>query len=145
MLILVAELIPLFTFTATGIKNRKDAIRNAIQFEDATPMDISRSKGTDLFGFRDRRKEAKEDAVSQSQEDPQSALSNEAKDQRRLTRAAFSRPLQQHTERKSVFNVKGLHRLQETFHALDRSIGAGQYHPDMGGENSVRNLSIGLQ
>ena len=41
-------------------------------------------------------------------------------EQRRLTRAAFSKTLQQHTmDRKSVFNVKGLHRLQETFHALD--------------------------
>ena len=41
-------------------------------------------------------------------------------EQRRLTRAAFSKTLQQHTmDRKSVFNVKGLHRLEETFHALD--------------------------
>ena len=51
-------------------------------------------------------------------------------DHRRLTRAAFTKTLQQQTERKSVFNVKGLHRLQPTFHALDRSIGSGLPHYD---------------
>jgi hypothetical protein len=44
---------------------------------------------------------------------------------RRLTRAAFSKTLKGNaTTRKSVFNIKGLHNLQETFHALDRSIGS---------------------
>lgn len=70
---------------------------------------------------------AGDSAMDGSQEATSSIPGNvgAARDHRRLTRAAFSKTLRQHTERKSVFNIRGLHRLQETFHALDRSIGSG--------------------
>lgn len=74
---------------------------------------MTRSKGSNLFGRAGRRPQDEDEA----QVDGDAGA-------RRLTRAAFSKTLQQHTGRKSVFNVKGLHRLQETFHSLDRSIGS---------------------
>ena len=100
-------------------QNRKDAIRNAIQLQGTITTDISRSKRADLFGGRGRRGRGEDES-----------LVDDDTGARRLTRAAFSRTLQKHTERRSVFNVRGLHRLQETFHALDRSIGSGasSYH-----------------
>jgi len=49
---------------------------------------------------------------------------------RRLTRAAFAKTLEKPTDgRRSVFNVQGLHRLQETFQSLDRA-NAWEEHTD---------------
>jgi hypothetical protein len=46
------------------------------------------------------------------------------REQRRLTRAAFSETLKQHSSNtESVFDIKGLHRMPETFRALDNSVG----------------------
>ncbi|CAB9501747.1 expressed unknown protein [Seminavis robusta] len=103
-------------------QNRKDAIRHALQFEESDAVQRSRV----LDSSEGKVEKVVEKVAPPSQElSPMDVCDSAApRNQRRLTRAAFSKSLQQHaSNRKSVFNIKGLQNLQETFQALDRSIG----------------------
>jgi hypothetical protein len=99
------------------LQNRKDAIRNFIQFQDTEKQGMA-LQGKD-------QEERYDEEFGPSQEVSPGYGSGLTRNPRRLTRAAFSKTLKGNaTTRKSVFNIKGLHNLQETFHALDRSIGS---------------------
>lgn len=101
------------------VQNRKDAIRNSIQLETAgSPIKLSRV--LNLESDSQKRPEGLNVAGNRADENPGTGDERVQPEQRRLTRAAFTKTLQQTAlDRKSVFNVKGLHRLRETFHALD--------------------------
>jgi hypothetical protein len=102
-------------FDLIHLQNRKDAIRNFILFQD--------TESTSQGKLQEERFD--EEVGPPHQESSPGDGSGLSRNPRRLTRAAFSKTLKGNaTTRKSVFNIKGLHNLQETFHALDRSIGS---------------------
>ena len=101
------------------MQNRKDAIRNSIQLK-STGSPVKLSRVLNLESETEKRPEAVTVAGNRVDENPKTGDERVQPEQRRLTRAAFTKTLQQTAlDRKSVFNVKGLHRLQETFHSLD--------------------------
>jgi hypothetical protein len=88
-------------------QNRKDSIRNSIQFETAhAPARRS------LLSEMDASEELNQSATGTGQ--------------RRLTRAQFIKTLQKHTntngEQRTVFDIQGLSKLKETFAMVDKSV-----------------------
>ena len=95
-------------------QNRKDAIRNSIQLDDSSPG-VSDSGQSSVPGRRS--------LLSKFAESSDSLHQHTTKD-RRLTRAAFSRTLQQGARgsKRTTFDIPGLVKLKETFATIDKSV-----------------------
>ena len=95
-------------------QNRKDAIRNSIQL-DIAAEEKSNKKDDESTPLTGRRS-----LLSQFTESEQPSIVTG----RRLTRAAFSRTLQQQGggTRRTAFDIPGLSKLKETFCTIDRSV-----------------------
>jgi hypothetical protein len=87
-------------------QNRKDSIRNSIQFETAQAP-ARRS----LLSEMDASEELNQSTTGTT-------------GQRRLTRAQFIKTLQTHTngQQRTVFDIQGLSKLKETFAMVDKSV-----------------------
>ena len=91
-------------------QNRKDAIRNSIQLSETNGGNPAAPGRRSLF-------------TESSTPSPQSNTNNN----RRLTRAAFSKTLQQggSGSKRTAFDIPGLVKLNETFSTLDKSVEGG--------------------
>jgi hypothetical protein len=97
-------------------QNRKDSIRNSIQFDTAHTAPARRSLLSEMV--------ASEESINQS---------TTGTGERRLTRAQFIKTLQKHTngQQRTVFDIQGLSRLKETFAMVDKSVeGVRKGNPD---------------
>ena len=94
-------------------QNRKDAIRNSIQLAESSPG-VSNSGQSSVSGRRSLLSKFAESSDS---------LYQHTKD-RRLTRAAFSKTLQQGARgsKRTTFDIPGLVKLKETFATIDKSV-----------------------
>lgn len=103
-------------------QNRKDAIRYFLQLEDVGHYNPP-TRNFPPAGLHGRSN------CNESSNSPcplSSATDTAYPQERRLTRAAFSESLKRRNPgRNSIFDIKGLHKLQETFRILDSSVGKG--------------------
>jgi hypothetical protein len=109
-------------------QNRKDSIRNSIQFETAQAP-ARRS----LLSEMDASEELNQSATGTGQ--------------RRLTRAQFFKTLQKHTngQQRTVFDIQGLSKLKETFAMVDKSVEGvrkGDHNHNILEMSSVRFVQI---
>ena len=93
-------------------QNRKDAIRNSIQLSASSPG-VTDADSSSLSGRRSLLSKFAESSDNSHQH---------TKD-RRLTRAAFTRTLQQGARGfRTTFEIPGLDKLKETFSTIDKSV-----------------------
>eukprot|EP00980_Cylindrotheca_fusiformis_P017629 scaffold5529_cov117-Cylindrotheca_fusiformis.AAC.6 len=95
-------------------QNRKDAIRNSIQLSESEPGNVDTDEVSMLSGRRSLLSKFTESSNG----------SRQKRNDRRLTRAAFSKTLELGTsgQKRTTFDIPGLVKLKETFEAIDNSV-----------------------